>query len=83
MNEYIEIQWKDFTETKTAQKFKIVITNLELFKSVSFQVLIYDINDNHIKTECFCLEGQEYQLWSSDDSYIVNYATYKLGLQKK
>lgn len=83
MIEYIDIQFKDFTETKTANKIKILITNLELFTSVSFQVSILDINDNFIKTECFCLEGQEYQLWSNDDNYIVNYALYKLGLQKK
>lgn len=83
MIEFIDIQWKDFTETKTAHKIKIQITNLELFKSVSFQVAILDINDNFIKTECFCLEGQEYQLWSNDDNYIVNFCLYKLGLQRK
>lgn len=83
MSEFISINWKDFTETKTADKVKIIITNLQLFKSVSFQVAIFDVNDNHIKTECFCLEGQDYALWSNDDTYIVNYVMFKLGLVKK
>lgn len=78
----ISIKTKEFTETKKADKIRINITNLELFESVSFQVMIFTNDEEYIKTECFCLRDNDYKNWASDDNYIINFVMNKLGLIK-
>jgi hypothetical protein len=82
MDDFVGIQPKDFVEVKKAEKFKITIMDLILFKSVSLLVALYDKDDKFLKTESFLLEGEDYHNWGNSDDYIVSYVLTKLSLYK-
>jgi len=60
------------TETKINQ-FKIEVSQLILFESVSINVLLFDQYDRFIKVKMIRLEGDDYKAWSNDDKYIIDY----------
>jgi hypothetical protein len=67
------------TETKTITYFRVQVTNLDLFKSVSVSVTLLDETGNYCGTRNFTFEGAEYLAWNNDDSYLVNLVATKLG----
>jgi hypothetical protein len=60
------------TETKINQ-FKVEVSQLILFESVSVNVLLYDQYDRFMTVKTIRLEGDDYKAWSNDDKYIVDY----------
>lgn len=63
----------------TANKFRVFIRNIELFKSATINVVLYNDNDNKtiLNSLIFKLEGDEYLNWA-DDKYIMDYVKNKL-----
>ena len=77
----VSIQPRSETETKTymVHRFHVDVDGLELFKSVSLRVELYDENDNLQAIRHITLSDGEYLAWNNDDSYIVNKVAEKLG----
>jgi len=77
---YISINNITYTKTTTINKLKIEPFNLCLFESCSFNVFLFDENDNLIDLKTVILNGDEYELWNNDDSYIIEWVKSKLNL---
>jgi hypothetical protein len=80
MNNNIAIVPKDVVKTFTITGFFIDNVNVKLFEQVSLNVCFKDINNNVVKVENVVIAGQDYQNWSQDDNYIINYITNKFNL---
>ena len=59
-------------------QFKIVDVKIELFKTASFSVLLYDVEDNLCDSRFYELTEEEYQKWFNDDNYLIKIAKDKL-----
>jgi hypothetical protein len=59
-------------------QFKIVDVKIDLFKTASFSVLLYDINDQLCDSRFYELTELQYSQWFNDDSYLVKLAKDKL-----
>ena len=64
---------------KKINQFKVEISHLVLFESVTVNVLLYDQDDNYVSLRIFRIEGDDYKSWSDDDKYIINYIREKLN----
>ena len=64
-------------------QFKIVDVKIDLFKSASFTVLLYDINDQLCDSRFYTLSQEEYSKWFNDDSYLVKVAKDKLSTESQ
>jgi len=86
MNEPTYVDIRDVVKTTilVSKKIGIFVVNLELFVSVSLDVHFYSEDENSvIDVKHLKLEGEDYNNWSNDDSYIVTYVMNKLGLNPK
>lgn len=54
-------------------QFKVEVSQLILFTSVSLNVILYDADDKFVCVKSVRLEGADYEAWSEDDSYIIKY----------
>jgi hypothetical protein len=68
------------TTTETSNKIGIFITKLILYKCAYIAVYFYNTIGNVIRVDNLELEGEDYNNWASDDSYIENYVLNKLNL---
>lgn len=59
-------------QTKVNQ-FKVEVSQLVLFESVSLNVLLFDQDGNFVCVKMVRLEGEDYKAWSDDDQFIVQY----------
>ena len=59
-------------------QFKVEVSQLILFTSVSLNVILYDADERFICVKSYRLEGADYEAWSSDDSYIIKYVRDQL-----
>lgn len=59
-------------QTKVNQ-FKVEVSQLILFESVSLNVLLFDQDNNFVCVKMVRLEGEDYKAWSNDDQFIVQY----------
>lgn len=59
--------------------FSINILELILFKSVKVQALMRDNYNRIIKSPIYLLTGDDYNAWSNDDEYIVDYVKARLS----
>ncbi len=75
----VEINVATITETKTVKYFKIYIVGLELFKSVTLSVSLFDANGAVVGNRNYVVADAEYLAWNNDDQYLVNYVAQKLG----
>ena len=64
----------------TSNRFTIDILEMILFTRVTINVVLYDNNDRVVRGRIFTLEGDDYQKWSNDDQYIVDYVTERLHM---
>lgn len=78
----INIHPKEFQSVSTATSIELNILEIVLRKSVKIMVRLRDSNGNSIKSEIFLIEGQEYQQWGTDDSYLENLILQKLQVEK-
>ena len=51
---------------------------MELFKFVRIAVILIDNDGNIIEQKFYRLEGDDYNNWSNDDTFIVNYVKKQL-----
>ena len=60
-------------------RFKIKNFDLKLNESVSIIILLYPVNPEQ-SVECRTIEikGPDYEAWSNDDNYIIEYIKNKL-----
>ena len=65
--------------TKTAVRFSLDISKMELGVSATFRVSFYDSDNNCISNKYITLEGQAYLDWGTDDQYVINYVAAELG----
>ncbi len=83
MNEIkVNIQDSAYVKTNTIDNVLIKITNVQLFKSVTVVASLFE-NNKIIDNKVVMIEGADYNAWSNDDNYIVNFVLNKLGLIKK
>ena len=80
MEDYkIAVQPATLTKTEQITNIKISVMSLQLFKSVTVVVSLFNNNDNIIDNKIIKLEGNEYSNWNNDDNYIKNIVLLKLG----
>jgi len=66
---------------KTEQKinqFKVEVSQMILFQSVSLNVILYDADEKFVCVKSYRLEGDDYKAWSDDDKYIVDFIREQL-----
>lgn len=54
-------------------QFRIEVSQLILFKSVSLNVILYDQDDNFVCVKMVRLEDHNYKAWADDDGFIIQY----------
>ena len=59
-------------------QFKVEVSQLILFTSVSLNIILYDADDKFVCVKSVRLEGTDYEAWSEDDSYIIKYVRQML-----
>lgn len=59
-------------------QFKIADVKIELFKTASFTVLLYDINDQLCDSRFYNLTEEEYKQYGTDDNYLIKIAKERL-----
>jgi hypothetical protein len=64
-------------------QFQIDNIKIKLFESVSFTVMLYDINNNFCDCRYFELSTDEYLQWGQDDAYLIKYVKTKLAEESK
>ena len=60
-------------------RFDVRLARLELFSFAEFIVISYDENDKYVKTDTVILTPEEYKQWNSDDTFIINLVSERLG----
>jgi len=56
--------------TYTTKSYSYLVQELIPFTSVLLRIVIKDINDNNISISVLKLEGDDYNAWGNDDSYL-------------
>lgn len=73
-------------EPKIINHIVIQVVQLELYKYVNLRVLLLykkDDNTTFIDERTIKIEGEEYNAWADDDSYLETLVLQKLGFNKK
>lgn len=63
--------------TQEIKNIKIEISNLILFHSCSFRVILFNENQEIINIKFFTLEGDDYIQWNNDD-FVVEWIKNQL-----
>lgn len=58
--------------------FRVNVIELKLFESVTVCALLLNQDGQHVENRIYKLEGDDYNNWSNDDKYIVDYVKKKL-----
>lgn len=69
------------TTVKTITSFKI--SRINITDLCTIEVHSLDTDNNIINIDLIILTAEEYALWGTDDSYIVNIVASKLGFTKE
>ena len=82
--QFYQIQPKIKVIEKTLISFSIKIQDIQFNQSVTLLITLYDLNGAIVENNFLLLEGSEYNNWSNNDDYIINYVCqkYNLTLQK-
>ena len=59
-------------------QFKVEVSQMILFQSVSLNVILYDADEKFVCVKMVHLEGDDYTAWSEDDKYIIDYVREQL-----
>ena len=76
----ISIQPTTITTTKIMTSFTINVIQLDLFKSVTVNVMLFGADGNFIEVKTITLSGQDYQKWDNNDQYLIDKIMEILGL---
>ena len=77
----IEPVTKQITHLITS--FEVSIRNIQLNTSAMIEVRLFNDKNELFKIEILNLEGDDYKLWSNDDSFIYSYVANQLSLTLK
>ena len=78
--QYYQIQPKQKIITKTLSAFSIKITDFIFNQSVTLLITLYDSDNGIVENNFLVLEGSDYNNWSNNDDYIINYVCQKYNL---
>ncbi len=78
--QYYQIIPKEKIIKKTLISFSIKITDFIFNQSVTLLVTLYDTDGAIVENNFLVLEGSDYNNWSNNDDYIINYVCQKFGL---
>lgn len=67
------IEEKDILYTLKVKKFSVSVLNLVLGVECDILVNLYNSDNSLLRQDVLKLEGENYQKWGDDDSYIFNY----------
>lgn len=70
--------YPNITRTMKICKAKYQVLEIVLFKHVRIAVYLYNENNLLIEAKQYVIEGNEYQNWNNDDTYIVNLLKQKI-----
>jgi len=68
------------TQTSTITSMKIEITQLILFTSCQFRVTFFNENNEIVKSQILNMGLGDYQQWSSNDEFIVQWVKSQLEI---
>ena len=60
--------------------FNYRVRSLVLSESVSFSVILYDQFNKTLNIQTITINGEDYNNWGNDDTYIIKFICNKLGL---
>lgn len=78
----IQVNDKEEIKRYVIDNIQIRVINLSLGKFVDVAVTTRQ-GDVYVNTVAFHIEGEDYNKWGNDDTYLENYILEKLGLTKK
>jgi len=73
--------YPQITKVVKINSFKIVDVKIDLFKSASYSVLLYDINNQLCDSRFYELTEEEYGKWFNDDNYLIKITKDKLSAE--
>ena len=73
--------YPNIKRTLTICKFKYQILELKLKESIRIAVYLFTENDILVEATQYLITGNEYNVWGSDDTYIVNLIKQKIQNQ--
>ena len=59
-----------YTQSFQIKKYRYMVTNLVLHTSVTMVILLIDADNNEVHRIFKLIEGEEYDAWGTDDSYL-------------
>lgn len=59
-----------FTQSFQIKKYYFVVGNIQLHKSITLHIYLLDADNNSVHTIHKVIEGDEYDKWGFDDSYL-------------
>lgn len=71
------------TTIQIVTRFSLDISQLLLNTSATFRVTLYDADNAIIDNKFITLEGNDYNNWSNDDQYVINFIATQLGFVLK
>jgi hypothetical protein len=77
----INVQTKEVVTTRVITQVEILEGNIQLNQSARFPVRLSDSNGNLVSMEFVIIEGDDYDNWASDDSYIASLILTRLGIE--
>ena len=77
----INVQTKEIVTTQVITQVEILEGNIQLNQSARFPVRLSDSNGNLVSMEFVIIEGDDYDNWESDDSYIASLILTRLGIE--
>ena len=81
MSDYpVPIEPSVITEVKTITSFKVHVSDLILFSSVTLRVEFFNEQGGMIDLKYTTLSGDDYKNWATDDSYVVTKVAERFGL---
>lgn len=82
-NTNVNVEQTVLQRNYTIDSVSIRVIDYQLNSSVTVQVYINDISNNVIDIQTIKIEGEEYDNWGSDDSYLENLVLQKLGYERR
>ena len=73
---------KDLQTTIKVSSISVSVVNLELGKQCNLIVGLFDSDRKLLRQDLLLLDGENYQNWGSDDSYIYEYVMNNYGFVK-
>ena len=77
----IPIKEYELVRKDMIKSFTICVMQVELYKSVTLSVCMYDKDEIVIKSEYMTIEGEEYAGWGTSDKYLIELVAKKFGFE--